>query len=587
MTTPAAQARAERQQIEDELAEAASRALARFLVAVESEAVQALPLTAAAAARGFSFDRVRSVWQRIVEPLKTILPDSVAHDAYDYARSVLTSKNPTRAALAKALSFEDAEHWQAVVARSARTAATRQHAQRQVERFRQAGHPGKTWDADLDSATRPTHRAADGQTVALDAGFTVGGWTMLYPGDQAAPPDETENCRCVLVGAAAPALAASLGPEGTEMLIAIRERSPGFPLGLAVLMAAAWDELAHPRGKDGKFIHKTGMHRAVEEVRNRYAEKIASGEITHPDQLKGLSQDVIDSAYKKAGVPKPGGSQTGEQVGAPALPPSKTDLIKKAGQERAALGWNGSKSTPEQKAANSRLNVLLDEAQASLKQANAEGDDQKAHEAREMLHAGRPDLYKDPGPAPAAKAAGPNDSAEDVARKMARGEGISDSALGSKVEQSIDQWMAHPDDLKDKSVLESAAAAALPSTRLLYRGISASEKANPQAMSLIRQLKAAKPGDTIQTDRLASWSEKEHVGRQFAGDGSNEVEGVMFVAQPGIKALPISQYAQDPNAAQFADEAEHIAPPSDYTVVSVSPSLSVPGLTVVTVKAAR
>lgn len=55
----------------------------------------------------------------------------------------------------------------------------------------------KTWTAALDSRTRPDHADADGQTVAIDADFTVGGESISRPGDGSA--EESINCRCVCV----------------------------------------------------------------------------------------------------------------------------------------------------------------------------------------------------------------------------------------------------------------------------------------------------------------------------------------------------------------------------------------------------
>jgi uncharacterized protein with gpF-like domain len=54
----------------------------------------------------------------------------------------------------------------------------------------------KVWLAHHDTRTRATHRIADGQTVAADAMFWVGGSPMTAPGDRAAPPGEVINCRC-------------------------------------------------------------------------------------------------------------------------------------------------------------------------------------------------------------------------------------------------------------------------------------------------------------------------------------------------------------------------------------------------------
>ena len=55
------------------------------------------------------------------------------------------------------------------------------------------------WDASEDKATRPTHAAADGQKVIHGQPFTVGGFLMMYPGDESlgAPAREIIQCRCV------------------------------------------------------------------------------------------------------------------------------------------------------------------------------------------------------------------------------------------------------------------------------------------------------------------------------------------------------------------------------------------------------
>ncbi|MFI7430718.1 phage minor head protein [Micromonospora sp. NPDC049836] len=57
----------------------------------------------------------------------------------------------------------------------------------------------KVWVATHDERTRHDHRDADGQRVALDGVFMVGGAPMRYPGDPAAPPGQTVNCRCTMI----------------------------------------------------------------------------------------------------------------------------------------------------------------------------------------------------------------------------------------------------------------------------------------------------------------------------------------------------------------------------------------------------
>lgn len=56
----------------------------------------------------------------------------------------------------------------------------------------------KEWLATKDVRTRPEHLAADGQQVALDEQFSVGGELMDRPGDPSASPASILNCRCAL-----------------------------------------------------------------------------------------------------------------------------------------------------------------------------------------------------------------------------------------------------------------------------------------------------------------------------------------------------------------------------------------------------
>lgn len=54
----------------------------------------------------------------------------------------------------------------------------------------------KTWNATLDSSTRPEHAEADGQSVDILDNFDVGGESLAYPGDDSGSPENTINCRC-------------------------------------------------------------------------------------------------------------------------------------------------------------------------------------------------------------------------------------------------------------------------------------------------------------------------------------------------------------------------------------------------------
>lgn len=57
----------------------------------------------------------------------------------------------------------------------------------------------KVWVATHDSRTRHDHRDADGQRVALDGVFMVGGVPLRFPGDPAASAGQVMNCRCTMI----------------------------------------------------------------------------------------------------------------------------------------------------------------------------------------------------------------------------------------------------------------------------------------------------------------------------------------------------------------------------------------------------
>lgn len=54
----------------------------------------------------------------------------------------------------------------------------------------------KRWDAKDDSATRPSHKRADGQTVFINQPFIVNMEALMIPGDPAGSPANVINCRC-------------------------------------------------------------------------------------------------------------------------------------------------------------------------------------------------------------------------------------------------------------------------------------------------------------------------------------------------------------------------------------------------------
>lgn len=56
----------------------------------------------------------------------------------------------------------------------------------------------KEWVASVDGRERSSHRAADGQMVALHEPFRVGGEALMYPGDTTGSPENVISCRCAV-----------------------------------------------------------------------------------------------------------------------------------------------------------------------------------------------------------------------------------------------------------------------------------------------------------------------------------------------------------------------------------------------------
>ena len=62
-----------------------------------------------------------------------------------------------------------------------------------------SGQITHTWLSQEDERVRPTHALADGQTVPINQPFIVGGYRLMFPGDDSLGADikETILCRCV------------------------------------------------------------------------------------------------------------------------------------------------------------------------------------------------------------------------------------------------------------------------------------------------------------------------------------------------------------------------------------------------------
>lgn len=62
------------------------------------------------------------------------------------------------------------------------------------------GYKKKMWISQKDAVVRDDHFLADGQVVGINEPFNVGGEALQYPTDPNGSPEQTINCRCVLLG---------------------------------------------------------------------------------------------------------------------------------------------------------------------------------------------------------------------------------------------------------------------------------------------------------------------------------------------------------------------------------------------------
>jgi hypothetical protein len=103
---------------------------------------------------------------------------------------------------------EDEGDWVVRATRIARTEATAAWNSGSLAALAAEGRTHKKWLAHTkgrgSSRTRESHREAHGQVVPISRPFRVGESLLMMPGDPSAPPWETINCRCTVVGADEP-----------------------------------------------------------------------------------------------------------------------------------------------------------------------------------------------------------------------------------------------------------------------------------------------------------------------------------------------------------------------------------------------
>ena len=222
-----------RDDLEDAYYEPALAVLNRFLASVRSEAVEALsaPVLLAAGSdlpNPFAWTSVRRAWQQAIRDLVTDpkrgrrlpqyatvqrileesgLPVAVYNDVRDLLKRSIAEgwgDRKTKIELGRLLHTSKAkdETTSAYAARlrsAARTAATANAAHRMATSDLAKKRGGLRWMTVHDARVRPSHVEADGQIQELGHPYHVGKALLAYPGDPAGPPEETINCRCILI----------------------------------------------------------------------------------------------------------------------------------------------------------------------------------------------------------------------------------------------------------------------------------------------------------------------------------------------------------------------------------------------------
>jgi len=95
---------------------------------------------------------------------------------------------------------EVAEKARTLTAAKIRTTVTMNYGSATLDQLAREGFTAKRWVSHHDELVRDSHLAADGQTVAISATFSVGTNALMYPADPSGQPGEVINCRCVMVG---------------------------------------------------------------------------------------------------------------------------------------------------------------------------------------------------------------------------------------------------------------------------------------------------------------------------------------------------------------------------------------------------
>ncbi|MEU7093017.1 phage minor head protein [Kitasatospora aureofaciens] len=256
----------------------------------------------------------------VTEHLLNAVGDRLAAAAArDLAAGVAAGETPDqlRARLRASFAREGAQLGDGREERIARTEATRAWNTAVEAAGRDLTGPDrplvKQWVTRHDGHVRAAHKEADGQIQLLGEPFNVDGISMARPGDPAAPPALTVNCRCRIElapdparrGASAfesqePPRAAFSQRRDTDVEPSVTAAADGSHLqgAMIALMPSAADaeRLALPGGEDPGELHLTlvFLGAAVDWTANQRAELVDNVRAAAADLLNG---PVTGSAF--------------------------------------------------------------------------------------------------------------------------------------------------------------------------------------------------------------------------------------------------------------------------------------------------
>ena len=138
-------------------------------------------------------EAIRRLIEKVEQSITPTTADAIQEEIND-GLSENQSVSEIASRVASRLDDEKAQRADAI----AQTAVTGGFENGQLQAFRDAGFDQKRWISQRDGRVRESHQEADGQRVDLEAPFTVGGASLMHPGDPNGPADEVVRCRCTM-----------------------------------------------------------------------------------------------------------------------------------------------------------------------------------------------------------------------------------------------------------------------------------------------------------------------------------------------------------------------------------------------------